>query len=152
LSVDLQQEPLRLHPFPQGVNNPPSFVFKLLPQDLLLVPVVIGAERLDNHLPKRLHQTIHGLLEVLPPAFGQPHRFRLVRLFEVENVAPIRRGGLFLCHLFEKSPGYVSGSRVGPSGHIDIVFRVVHPDAEFDGLDGPILAHHRMEDRTELVR
>ena len=68
------------------------------------------------------------------------------------DVNPVRRSRLLGRPVLDQAAGHISSAGFPGSGHIDVVIKAFHPQAEGEGFHGPILAHDPVGDRFQIGR
>ena len=119
-----------------------AFLGEAVHQGFPAAGVVFALEDLgDLHLQVGDELLHVGLQE---PAFagGQAQALGLLRVLEIVDVDIIRRRGLGGGQLLHVGHDGFGLPGPGRPGHEDVVFQVLDPQAELQGVDGPVLGHH----------
>ena len=104
--------------------------------------IVFALEHFGDLDPEGGDQVIHIRLQEPAFAGGQAQALRLLRVLEVVDIDIIRRGGLSGGQFLDVGHDGFGLAGPGRPGHEDIVFQVLHPQAKFQGVNGPVLGHN----------
>ena len=112
--------------------------------------VVLAFEHLGD-----LHLQVgdqHFHIRLQEPAFagGQAQTLGHLRVLKIVDIYIVRRGGLGGGHLLHV--GHDSFGLPGPgrTGYEDVVFQILNPQAELQGMDGPVLGHNLFLQGTDV--
>ena len=118
-----------------------AFLGEAVHEGFPAVGVVFALEHLgDLHLQVG-DELFHIRLQEPAFAGGQAQALGLLRVLEIVDIDIIRRRGLSGGQLLHVGHDGFGLPGPGRPGHEDVVFQVLHPQAEFQGVDGPVLGH-----------